>query len=129
MDSDNKKILTMSYLIVSAVVAYSLGKLMEALSSLVPGMSAYTSLDYVQHGVPVLVGLVTFAVLQFNKRINEYFDEVVSEIRKIVWPSRRDTSAMTVVVCVIVVFAGFMLALFDGVSGYIIGQLAKISLP
>ncbi len=129
MDKDNKKILTMSYLIVSAILAYSLGLLLEAISSIVPGMTAITSIDIVQHGLPVLVGAGTFFFLQFNKKVNEYADEVVTEIKKIVWPSRRDTTAMTIVVCVIVVMAGFMLALFDGASGYLIGQLGKIPLP
>jgi preprotein translocase subunit SecE len=69
------------------------------------------------------------AILHYNKKINGYCDEVVTEIRKIVWPSRRDTMAMTLVVCVIVVFSGFCLAVFDGISGYAVGILTKIPLP
>ncbi len=129
MDNDNKKILTLSYLIVSAVIAFSAGKLLEALGSLTPLLTRLSSIDYIQHGLPIVLGLVTFGVLQFNKKINEYFDEVVTELKKIVWPSRRDTVAMTIVVCIMVVVAGFMLSAFDGVSGYLVGQLSKVPLP
>ncbi len=129
MDNDNKKILTISYLTLAAVVAYSMGLLIEALASIIPGLTGLTSQDYVQHGLPIVLGFGTFAALQFNKRVNVYCDEVVTEIKKIVWPSRRDTTAMTIVVCVIVVIAGFCLAIFDGMSGYLVGQISKIPLP
>lgn len=129
MDTNNKKILTMSYLIGAALLAYSIRLLMEAIGSIVPGLTAITSIEFVQHGLPVVVGLGTFMILQFNKRINEYADEVVTEIKKVVWPSRRDTTAMTIVVCVLVVFAGFMLSAFDGLAGYVVGQLTKLPLP
>lgn len=129
MDKNNAKILTLCYLAVAAVGAYSTGLLIEALASIIPGLATLASHDYVQHGLPIVLGLSVFATLQFNKNVNIYCDEVITELKKIVWPSRRDTTAMTIVVCVIVVIAGFCLAIFDGMSGYLVGQLSKIPLP
>lgn len=129
MENNNKKILTMSYLALAAIVAYTFGILFESLASIIPGLTAYINSDFVRHIVPVLLGLVTFLILQFNPKINEFCDEVVSEIKKIVWPSRRDTVAMTIVVCVMVVIAGFTLATFDGIAGYLVAQLSKVPLP
>ncbi len=129
MENNNKKILTFSYLIAAFVVAYSFGQLLEALSSVIPWLSRFTGSDAVKHGLPVVLGLGTFFGLQFSKKANVFFDEVVTEIRKIVWPSRRDTTAMTIVVTVMVVIAGFLLSMFDGVSGYLVQELTKIPLP
>jgi preprotein translocase subunit SecE len=129
MDKNNKKILTMCYLAVAGLTAFSTGLLIEAFASIIPGLATITTHDFVQHGLPIVLGLAVFFGLQFNTKVNVYFDEVITEIKKIVWPSRRDTTAMTIVVCVIVVIAGFCLAIFDGVSGYMVGQLSKIPLP
>ncbi len=129
MDKNNKKILTLCYLAVSGIMAFSTGLLIEAFASIIPGLATITNQDIVRHGLPIVLGIGLFAGLQFNAKVNVYFDEVVTEIKKIVWPSRRDTTAMTIVVCLIVVIAGFCLAIFDGMSGYMVGQLSKIPLP
>jgi preprotein translocase subunit SecE len=129
MDKNNQKILTLCYLAVAGITAFSTGLLIEAFASIVPGLATITNQDIVRHGLPIFLGIGLFAGLQINSKVNVYFDEVVTEIKKIVWPSRRDTTAMTIVVCLIVVVAGFCLAIFDGMSGYMVGQLSKIPLP
>ena len=46
----------------------------------------------------------------------------VSEVRKVVWPSRKDTVAMTTVCCVMVVLSGVAFGLFD----FVASQLIKV---
>ena len=50
----------------------------------------------------------------------QYLREVVSELRKVVWPSRKETLGSTVVVLVIVVISGIFLGLVDHILGSIV---------
>ena len=43
-------------------------------------------------------------------------------MRKVVWPSKKDVTAMTMVVCVMVVIAGVGLGIFD----FFASQLIKV---
>jgi len=68
-------------------------------------------------------GIVAFFILQFNKGTLAWADDVVSELRKIVWPSRKDTVAMTVMVCVMLLISGIVLGLYDVIGGTLIDWL------
>ena len=50
---------------------------------------------------------------------------MVSEIDKVVWPSYKDTSAMTIVVSIMLLFAGVALGLMDMMSNYVVGLMVK----
>ena len=76
--------------------------------------------DLVRHGVPVVFGLIVFAVFQFNPRVLAWGDEVVVEIRKVVWPSRKDTTAMTIVVLIMVAISSVLISGFDLTSGLVL---------
>ncbi|HWU42348.1 MAG TPA: preprotein translocase subunit SecE, partial [Bdellovibrio sp.] len=78
-----------------------------------------------RHGLPVALGIVLFAVLQFNPRVLAWGEEVVTEIRKVVWPSRKDTTAMTIVCVVMVLISSVIISTFDLVSGFFINYLMK----
>lgn len=79
--------------------------------------------DAVRIGVPILLGIVTIVALYTNKSVLVWADEVVTEISRVVWPSRKDTVAMTMVVCVMVVIAGVFFGVLDIASGAIIDWL------
>ena len=51
--------------------------------------------------------------MQFNKNVTKWADEVVLETSKVVWPTRKDTTAMTVVVCVMLIISSAVLGFFD----------------
>ena len=55
-------------------------------------------------------------------KVHVYAEECVTEIRKVVWPSRKDTVAMTIVCCVMCVVAGLGLGIFD----FFASQLIKV---
>jgi preprotein translocase subunit SecE len=63
--------------------------------------------------------------LQFNSKVLVWGDEVVVEIRKVVWPSKKDTTGMTVVVIVMVLISSLIIAAFDFLSGYIINYFIR----
>ena len=125
MTSENKKILTLSFIVLGAVAAIVVSSLLSAFSGMWPPLARFYSIEAVRHGIPVGVGIITFFVLQFNKKYLTYADEVVSEIKKVVFPSRRDTTAMTVVVSIMLIISGFVLGFFDIVSNYIVNLMLK----
>ncbi len=120
MGNDTKKILTLSYLIAAALTWLVLGILLDTLAATWGGLARIASQDFLRHGVPVGIAALLFFVLQFNQKVNVWGDEVVSEIKKVVWPSRRDTSAMTVVVCVFLLLTGAIVGVFDFASAYLV---------
>ncbi len=120
MENDNKKIITLAFVIAGLISWLTLSVLLEAFAGMFGPLAKLWSQDAFKHGVPVGVGALVFVVLQFNAKIGVWADEVVVEIRKVVWPSRKDTTAMTIVCCVMLVLAGVMLGLFDLVSSNIL---------
>ena len=63
----------------------------------------------------------------FFKRIGKWFREMKSELKKVVWPSGKQTvnNTVTVIVCVIVV--GACIWIFDGLAGAIVRALLALA--
>lgn len=120
MGNENKKILTLAYLVAGALTWLTAGILLDTFSATWGIVARAVANDAVRHGVPVGLGALLFFSLQLNRQVNVWGDEVVSEIRKVVWPSQRDTTAMTVVVCIFLVFTGTLVGVFDFLSGYVV---------
>lgn len=123
MDSNNKKILTVSFALAGALVGLVIGIFIGLLSAAAGKLEPYLQLDLVKHGLPLTLGFLTFALLQFNSKVLTWGEEVIVEIRKVVWPSRKDTAAMTTVVCVMVVISGIILGVFDLCSSFLVNFL------
>ncbi len=87
--------------------------LFETFASAFGAVAQLHGQEMFRHGLPVGSGILTFAILNFHPKIVAWADEVVTEVRKVVWPSQKDTTAMTIVVCVMVIFAGIGFGLFD----------------
>ena len=120
MDKANSKILTVSFLLFSALVGFTVSMLIKAFSGAFAIVARLADSDLFRHGVPIVVGFGLFTVLQFNPRILAWGDEVVAEVRKVVFPSRKDTTAMTVVVIVMVFVSSLIITSFDFISAYLI---------
>jgi len=123
MDKTNSKILTVSFAATAAILGFTLSLLIKSFAGAFGVVARLVDTDLVRHGVPVLVGLTIFLVLQFNKRVLAWGDEVVVEVRKVVWPSQKDMTAMTMVVVVMVLISSAIVTGFDAVSGYLINHL------
>ena len=79
-------------------------------------------------GLLVIAGLASFIVYQtdLGKRIVGFFREARTEVRKVVWPSRAETTQTTVTVFIIVVIVGIFLWLFDMVLSYLFRAVTGI---
>lgn len=117
MERENvKKLVTVSYL-GSAILAYVVvNVLFKSLAGAFGFVQKWYGVEWVNHGLPILAAVTTFFVLQFNSKILNWTEEVILEVSKVVWPSRKDTVAMTVVVCVFVGIASGILFVIDIVS-------------
>jgi len=63
----------------------------------------------------VVFGLVAFILYQtaLGKRTVAFFRDARTEVRKVVWPSRAETTQTTVTVVIIVIIVGIFLWLLD----------------
>ena len=125
MDKTNSKILTVSFALAGALTGLTLSLLITAFAGVFGWMARLSSVDMFRHGIPVGVGFLVFLVLQLNPRILTWGDEVVSEIRKVVWPSGKDVRVMTIVVIVMVLISSVIVTSFDFVSAYLINFLMR----
>lgn len=124
----NRKIATVGFMASGILAGITTKVLLDASAAIATGVfgRALTS-DVVHHGLPVLAGFATFAVLQMNAGVRSWGDEVVSELRKVVWPSREDTLRMTLVTCVMLILSGAFLGLLDVFSGKLIEWVLKLN--
>jgi preprotein translocase subunit SecE len=85
-----------------------------------------TGSDLVTHGAPVFFGLVFFFYVTFSRTVRAWAQEVVAEVSKVVWPSQKDTSAMTIFVCFFMIMTGILLGVFDLISSQVIQFIIEL---
>lgn len=125
MDKTNSKIITMSFAIAGAIVGTTIHLLIKAFAGAFGVVARFADSDVVRHGLPVVLGLGLFLGLQFNAKVKAWAEEVVIEVRKVVWPSRKDTTVSTVFVVVMVLISSVIITVFDFTSGYIFNILTR----
>ena len=59
----------------------------------------------------------------FFARVGKWFRDMKSELKKVQWPTRKQTINNTLIVIACVVIVGIFIALFDFVAGEAIGLL------
>ena len=124
MENSNNKTITVCFMLAAVLIGIVTSVLMETLAAIGTGaFGQFVAQDLVRHGLPVALGIGAFAYLQMNKGVHAWGDEVVTEIRRVVWPSRKETVAMTVVVCVMLVISGILFGILDVTSGAVIDWL------
>ena len=123
MHKANQKIITLSFLAFSGLVSFCLAALVEKIAVNWMFLSYWWSKDEVRHGIPVAVAVVLFLFLQFRKSTCTWAEEVLMELKRVVFPSRKDVLSLTFAVCVMVMISSLIIAVFDLLSGYVVGWL------
>lgn len=103
----------------SFLVAFSLRVIIEFLATIFGPVARLYEMDIFRHGIPISVGVLCFLFFQFHPRLKKWMTNVIIEVDKVVWPSRKDALAMTSVVCVILVLSGVILGFFDLTASYV----------
>ena len=125
MENTNSKYVTLVFIAASALVGFTVAALLIALSGAFAVIAKLVNYDLFKHGLPVVIAFGLFLALQFNKGILSWSDEVIAEIKKIVWPPIKDTRAMTVVVIIMIFISAIIISVFDLFSGFALNQLIK----
>lgn len=125
MNNSNSKILTLIYIASAALLAFTVYALVHALAGAFGFVARLSNYDLFKHGLPFVIAVATFFYLQFNKKVSKWADEVISEVKKVVWPKIKDTRVMTVVVIVMVFISSVVISVFDIFSAFSINQLIK----
>lgn len=120
----NRKTATVAFLAAGILIGVAVKVLLDTSAAIATGaFGRVLASDFVHHGIPVLTAVLVFVALQANAGVRLWGDEVVSELRKVVWPSREDTVRMTLVTCVMLILSGAALGLIDVFSGKLIEWL------
>ena len=114
---ENLKIVTLSFVAFSFLMAFVAQVLFETLSVASGFFANYYSMDTFRHGVPIFAGVACFLFFQVNSKYRKLADEVVTEVRKVVWVGKDELYSMTILVSVILIVSGIVLGIFDLVSG------------
>lgn len=125
MEKTNSKILTLSFALGAALIGFTVHLLIKAFSGAFGVVARATDSDLARHGLPIGIALVIFAVLQFNPKVIAWGEEVVTEVRKVVFPSRKDVTAMTIVCVVMVLVSSVIISTFDLFSAFFINHVLR----
>ncbi len=71
--------------------------------------------DLVVNGFAILVAGAAAVVAYRNERVYASVVDITRELEKVTWPTRKETSAATIVVIVTVVIAALILSTFDAI--------------
>ncbi|MBI4042980.1 MAG: preprotein translocase subunit SecE [Deltaproteobacteria bacterium] len=110
---NNRQIAVAAFLAFSALVWYVVERLVTqfavslGVARRVPGGEAF----FVVVPLAVAGGLALYLIR--NQRANDFMNEVITELKKVSWPVRKEIVASTVVAVVIMLLAGAILGLFD----------------
>ena len=114
---ENFKIVAISFVVLSFLAGFIAKILFETLAVSVGFFAGFYSQDIFRHGIPFAVGLGLFLYLQIKKEVRTLADEVVTEVKKVVWPTKKELYAMSFVVSMILILSGVVLGIFDLVAG------------
>jgi preprotein translocase subunit SecE len=126
-ENSNRGMISLAFVLMGFLVFLTVSILFEAAAGAFGPVARLYGQELYRHGIPVGTGLITFAFLNFHPKVVNWADEVVTEIRKVVWPSRKDTVAMTIVVCIMVLVSGMGLGLFDWVSSQAVKMFVNVN--
>ena len=117
MDKNTRNIFGITMLCAGAIVWYSFKVATDYFVGYFDLAIRYPWLHVVQNVFPVLLGLTTSYLIYRIQKIRDYLLEVISEVKKVVWPSRKETWGATVIVIIAVLISGVVLGIFDWLAG------------
>lgn len=67
-----------------------------------------------------VMGMATFVILLKNAKVNEFTNEVITELGRVVWPERKETILSTGVVAALIAVCSGVFFLFDILWGTVV---------
>ena len=125
MTEDNKKFITVTFALFSILLGFVISLLMGVLAGSFAAIARVQSSPELSNGIPVVIAFAVFLLLQFNTKSVDFIDGVISEMKKVVWPTKKDTWLMTVVVVITLILSGIVVGLYDMFWAKVITLLVK----
>ncbi|MCX6112593.1 MAG: preprotein translocase subunit SecE [Proteobacteria bacterium] len=125
MDKNTRNIFAMTMLCVGAIVWYTFKVTTDYAVSYFDLAIRFSWINVVQNIFPVILGGLAAYLLYKTQKIREYILEVISEVRKVVWPNRKETWGATVVVIIAVLISGAVLGIFDWLAGLFMNLILR----
>lgn len=113
MTEDNKKIITVTYALSCVLFGFVISLIMGLLAGHFAFFARLESQTLFSNGVPVVIALGTFLFLQFNSKTVDFLDGVIGELKKVVWPTKKQTWISTVIVVITLILSGILVGLYD----------------
>lgn len=126
MENTNSKIITASLATAGVILGVTIHLVLKAFAGAFGIVARMVDYDVVRHGVPIAAGLILFGVCQFHPKIRAWAEEVVAEVRKVVFPTRKDTVAMTISVIIMVLISSLIITVMDWASGVGLNSLISM---
>jgi preprotein translocase subunit SecE len=120
-----KKVSAISFMAAAAVTWLTVTVLLKALAGSFGVVQRLYSSQLVSHGLPIALAVGLFAFLYMSPKIQAFTEEVILEVSKVVWPSRKDVIGMTIVVIVMVFIASAILLGVDTVAREVVKLLVQ----
>jgi len=127
MEKTINKIMMVSFVCGAFMVGYTVQVFNTLLSSSWGAYAGIMDTKLTNNMLPVAFGVAFFIYVNFSKSVKTWANEVIIEISKVVWPSKKDTTAMTVFVCFFMIVSGIILGLFDFFSSQVIQFIIEMS--
>ena len=129
MAIDNQTVYNYSLGAVALVVWLMMYRFFNFIMQLGPIQDAFAPGETMTTLVPFALGLAVaagaFVAVKRNEAANRFGNEVVMELRKVVWPTRKEVTGTTTAVLVLVIITAFILFLFDKIFGYLVTVLIR----
>jgi preprotein translocase SecE subunit len=117
VEAESRKLSILSFLILSGLCSYAFYLFSTEIANWlkIGGANVVFGQPWPVVGgtISSLLGLVGFLILSTNQKASEFSDEVFGELKRVTWPSGKETAASTVVVSIMVVIAAVMFLLMD----------------
>ena len=123
--NDNKKLISIVFLSASAIVWYLFTAIVERVAVYIGLFNDASWQGILLKIIPIVIAIITFIILSKLNVSKEYVNNVLVEVKKVVWPKKQETIGATVVVVIFVLLSGAAFGLFDWFSGMFVGWLLK----
>jgi len=113
MENQNQKWVNLSLFAFAALIGYVFFSLMNNVAGTYDLEARIQNIDLVIRAVSAGLAGLLFLILYKSERTTSYMNEVMVELSKVTWPTRKETYRATVIVLVTVLIAGMLLGGLD----------------
>ncbi len=109
----NQRYILMGFLSVAAFLGFAVRGLLVPLLARLDVVDPQIGFISGTDALGIVVGVVTFMVMNRHPLVHSFSDESVTELRKVVWPGKDETVRSATVVVVTTLFIAATLAMYD----------------